>query len=101
MGRGRKPKDPPESPYLLGMAILLENGRAKTPRAAAIRVVRRFRISQADATEESIVDRLRKRFKKLEPELREKARRHIAERNRPEIPPSLAGSSWTRGKKLR
>jgi len=82
---------------------LLETGKARTPRAAAIQIVRLLKLRQDDATAESIADRLRKRFKKLEPELREKARQFIAERNRPRPgppPPSLPVSSWYPGMKL-
>jgi hypothetical protein len=103
MGRGRKPKDSADSKLLIGMALLLEGGQARTVRDAAIKVVRHYRVDPGVIKLESLIDRLRKRFKKLEPELRAKARQLIADRNKPvplERPPSAPITSWYPGKKL-
>jgi hypothetical protein len=93
--RGRKRKDLPNAKVFQAMAILLESGKARSLRDAAIKAVKALKISSDEATEDSLIDRFRKRFKDVEVETRAWARKKIDEKKvvppayTPPVPPSI------------
>lgn len=93
--RGRKRKDLPDAKVFQAMALLLESGKASSLRGAAILARKALKISSGEATENSLVDRYRKRFKDVQVEMRAWARKKLDEQKvapptyRPPVPPSI------------
>lgn len=75
--RGRKPIDGPESKILQTMALYLEGGKCSSVREAARDALERLQLAPSPSAVGSVVDRLRKAFKRNEPELRLWARERL------------------------